>query len=363
MTAYFIRRLLLIVPTFLGVTIVIFGITRIVPGGPLERQMMQLRMGANARGIGAGGGQIPKEAEEELKRQFDLDKPGYVAYLLWLKKLVTLDLGNSYIFREPVWNLISSRFPVSIYFGLIGFTLTYLVCIPLGIIKALRHSSWFDVTSSIIVFMGYSVPGWALGALLLVVFAGGGFFSFFPLGGFRSTGYDQLPGIVKSIEEYDEVFNEDGVFEWSRMSFAGKAIDQVWHTVLPVICYMISAFATLTVLTKNSLMENLGQDYVRTAFAKGLSPGRVIFLHTVRNSLIPLVTGLGSALGIFMAGSYLIEFVFNIDGIGLLGYTSLVGRDYTVVMGILSINTLLLLFGNLLSDLLYAIVDPRIRFT
>lgn len=363
MTAYFIRRLLLIVPTFLGVTIVIFTITRIVPGGPLERQMMQLRMGANARGMGAGGGQIPKEAEDELKRQFDLDKPGPVAYALWLKKLVMLDLGNSYIFREPVWKLISSRFPVSIYFGMIGFVLGYLVCIPLGIIKALHHSSWFDVFSSIVVFIGYSIPGWALGAVLLVFFAGGQFFSIFPLGGFRSTGYDQLPGIVKSIEDYDQVFNEDGVFEWSRMSLAGRAIDQIWHTVLPVICYMISSFATLTVLMKNSLMENLGQDYVRTAFAKGLTPNRVIFLHTLRNSLIPLITGIGSALGMIMAGSYLIEYVFNIDGLGYLGYTSLVGRDYTVVMGILSINTLLLLFGNLLSDFLYALVDPRIRFT
>jgi microcin C transport system permease protein len=201
-----------------------------------------------------------------------------------------------------------------------------------------------------------------MGALLLVLFAGGQFYAWFPLGGFRSTAYDELPAAVRQREPLSKVEDEFGEFKWERMSFASKAIDQLHHTLLPLICYTIGSFASLTVLMKNSILENIGQDYVRTAFAKGLSPRRVIFVHTLRNSLIPLATGLGHALSYLMAGSYLIEYVFNIDGLGFLGYTSIVGRDYTVVMGILSINILLTLFGNIFSDFLYALIDPRIRF-
>jgi microcin C transport system permease protein len=366
MGAYFIRRFLLIIPTFIGVTMIAFFITRMVPGGPLDRAIMQFRMGAAMQGgadvAGAAGGQIPEAALEELKRAFDLDKPWYVAYVLWLGKLARLDLGNSYQYREPVSDLIIQRFPVSMYFGLIGFALAYLICIPLGIAKALKHGSKFDFVSSAIVFIGYSIPGWAMGALLLVFFAGGQFFSWFPLGGFRSTTYDELPAMVRQWEDIDQVSDEFGTFQWERMSLRSRVVDQVHHTVLPVFCYMLGAFASLTVLMKNSLMENLGKDFVRTAFAKGLSPRRVIYMHTLRNSLIPIATGLGHALGVLMAGSYLIEFVFNIDGIGYLGYTAIVGRDYTVVLGILSINILLLLVGNIFSDMLYAGIDPRIRF-
>ena len=366
MTAYFIRRILLVIPTFLGVTLIAFGITRMVPGGPLEKEIMRFRMGAamagGASGLTEASGEIPQEALDELKKAFDLDKPWYLAYVLWLKRVVTLDLGNSYFYREPVWNLIVDRLPVSMYFGLIGFSLAYAVCIPLGVAKALRHGSRFDFISSAIVFIAYSIPGWALGALLLVLFAGGQFLSWFPLGGFRSASYDELPAVVKRFEDPEQVCDEWGTFEWSKMSFPSKVIDQVHHTLLPIFCYMMGSFATLTVLMKNSLMENLGQDYIRTAFAKGLSPRRVIFLHALRNSLIPLATGLGHALSVLMAGSYLIEWVFNIDGIGYLGYTSIVGRDYTVVMGILAINTVLTLFGNIFSDMLYALIDPRIRF-
>ena len=364
MTAYFIRRLLLIIPTFIGVTMVAFLITRFVPGGPLEQAVMQFRMGQAGAGasITSAGGEIPQEAMDELKKAFDLDKPWYAAYASWLGKLVTLDLGNSYRYREPVASVIAERFPVSIYFGLIGFTLAYLVSIPLGIAKAIRHGSFFDLASSAIVFVGYSIPGWAMGALLLVVFAGGQFLEWFPLGGFRATSYDGLPNIVRQWEDPADVEDEFGAFEWEKMSFFSKAVDQIHHTVLPVFCYMIGSFASLTVLMKNSIMENIGHDYVRTAFAKGLSSQRVIFVHTLRNSLIPLATGLGHALSILMAGSYLIESVFNIQGIGYLGFTSIVSRDYTVVMGILAINILLTLFGNIISDLLYALIDPRIRF-
>ncbi|MGL5095696.1 MAG: ABC transporter permease subunit, partial [Planctomycetia bacterium] len=290
MGAYIVRRLLLMIPTFLGVTMVVFLITRAVPGGPLEQAVLRLRMGAAMEG-GQGSdasGQIPASAMEELKKAFDLDKPWYTAYGLWLKKIVTFDLGNSYAQREPVAKLIYNRLPISVYFGLVSFVLTYLVCVPLGILKALRHGTPFDLVSSAVVFLGYSIPGWALGALLLVLLSSGRFLDVFPLGGFRSASFDELPSIVKKIEDPDRLRDEFGDFQWKRMSFAGKAVDQLWHTFLPIVCYMVGSFATLTILTKNTLLDVLGQDYIRTAYAKGLHPRRIFFLHALRNSLIPL---------------------------------------------------------------------------
>lgn len=337
MTAYFVRRFLLLIPTFIGVTFLVFAITRFVPGGPIEQLVVRYSQGGEGGGAGKGPVEIPQAVREELEREYHLDQPFPVAYALWLGQLVTGDLGKSYKYNTPVLEIIVGRFPVSIYFGLIGFVLAYSVSIPLGIAKAIRHGSAFDFGSSAIVFVGYSIPGWALGTVLLVLLGGGSFWNVFPLGGFRSDG-------------------------WAAMSMPHKVLDQVHHTFLPVLCYAVGSFASLTVLMKNSLMENLGADYVRTAFAKGLSERRVILVHALRNSLIPISTGLGHAIGLVMAGSYLIEFVFNIDGIGYLGYTSLVERDYAIVMGILVFNTVLILLGNILSDMLYAVVDPRIRF-
>jgi microcin C transport system permease protein len=345
--AYFARRLLLLIPTFIGITMVVFVITRFVPGGPIEQAILKMKAagmgGEGGAGSGsladAGGGSgIPAEVRAEMEKRFGFDRPAPVAYVRWLGDVVRLDLGKSYKYNVPVMDVITKRFPVSIYFGLIGFTLAYLVCIPLGVMKAIRHGSPFDVASSFIVFVGYSIPGWALGALLLVYFGGGNFLSWIPLGGFRSP-------------------------DWETMGWWSRILDQAHHTIGPVLCYAIGSFATLTVLMKNSLMENLGQDYVRSAFAKGLPERRVVFVHALRNSLIPVCTGLGHALGIIMAGSYLIEFTFNIDGLGYLGYTSIVERDYAVVMGVLVINTLLVLTGNIFSDILYVLTDPRIRFT
>ncbi|MBX2802008.1 MAG: ABC transporter permease subunit [Myxococcales bacterium] len=345
MSGYFARRLLLLIPTFIGITFLVFAVTRFVPGGPIDQMIMATQAAAAEAGGAAGGGldggssvDIPDAVLDELNKQFGFDKPFYLAYVYWLGDVLTGDLGKSYKYNEPVLGIIVSRFPISIYFGLIGFTLAYLVCVPLGIAKAVKHGSTFDFVSSAIVFVGYSVPGWALGMVLLVFFGGGSFLDLVPLGGFRSD-------------------------DWDDYSLIGKVFDQLHHTILPVISYSVASFATLTVLMKNSLMENLGQDYVRTAFAKGLSERRVILVHTLRNSLIPICTGLGHALGLVMAGSYLIEFVFNIDGVGYLGYTSIIDRDYAVVMGILVINTLLILLGNILSDVLYVLVDPRIRFS
>jgi microcin C transport system permease protein len=341
MATYFIRRLLLVIPTFIGITMAVFVITHFVPGGPVERRIMQFQMATMTEGGAAGGGGLrvarPGEAIEEIRRYYGFDKPVHVRYAQWLWNVVRLDLGTSYIYQDPVWDVIKSRFPVSIFLGLTGFVLSYLICVPLGVLKAIHHRSKFDVVSSFIVFLGYSVPGWALGTALLVLFGGGSFWSVFPLGGFRPD-------------------------NWEYLSIGDKILGQLHHMVLPVVCYMVGSFATLTILTKNSLLENLGQDYVRTAFAKGLDERRVIFVHALRNSLIPLATGLGSVFSLILAGSFLIERVFNIDGMGYLGYTSILQRDYPVALGILVIGSLLMLIGNILSDMIYAAVDPRIRF-
>lgn len=338
---YFVRRFLLIIPTFIGITLVVFTILQIVPGGPLEMEIMKLKMGGATEGASSTststGINIPESAMEEIKKYYGFDKPIHERYILWINNLAHLNLGKSYVYAEPVWDVITSRFPVSIYFGLISFVLTYLVCIPLGVFKAVKNGSKFDIMSSVLVFIGYSIPGFALGAFLLVLFGGGSFLDWFPLGGFRSV-------------------------DFAEMSLGDKMLDQLHHTVLPVISYMIGSFATLTILTKNSVIENLSQDYIRTAFAKGISEKKVIFKHALRNSLIPIATGIGHFLSLILAGSFLIESVFNIDGMGLLGFKSVVNRDYPVVMGILVISTLLLLIGNIISDIIYALVDPRIRF-
>ena len=340
MTGYFVRRFLLIIPTFIGITLAVFVITHFVPGGPVERQIMRFQMAAAA---GEGGGavsrgiEIPQEAIDEIRRYYGFDKPVHIRYATWLWNVVQLDLGNSYVYQDPVWDIIKARFPVSLTLGLTGFLLSYLVCVPLGVFKAVKHGSKFDFFSSVLVFMGYAVPGWALGTALLVLFGGGSFWNVFPLGGFRSD-------------------------NWEYLSLTEKVADQAKHMFLPVACYMVGGFATLTILTKNSLMEHMSQDYVRTAFAKGLHKRRVIFVHALRNSLIPIVTGLGHVFSLILAGSFLIEKVFNIDGMGYLGYTSILQRDYPVALGILVVSSLLMLLGNIISDVIYAVVDPRIRF-
>ncbi len=249
------------------------------------------------------------------------------------KGIITGYLGYSEKRGKDVSQLISERLHISIIFGLSGWILSYLICIPLGIIKALKHGSKFDVLSSTIVFIGYAIPGYALGILLLSYLGG----DYFPIHGWRSE-------------------------NWIELSFWQKIWDQVHHAFLPVLCYMVGSFATLTVLMKNSLLENLSQDYVRTAFAKGLTEKRVVLFHAVRNSLIPIATGIGTMIGLFLAGSYLIESVFGIDGIGMLILNALLDRDYNIIMGNLVLITSIRLFGNLISDLTYAFIDPRIRF-
>ena len=253
--------------------------------------------------------------------------------------ILTGNLGKSYTYLQPVSEVMRPRFKISLLYGLTGIFISYLICIPLGIRKALSHGSAFDFGSSVIIFVAYSIPGWALGGVLLVLFGGGSFLDIFPLGGFRSP---------------SEI--------WDTFTPSQKFIDQIHHMILPVIAWTIGSFATMTVLMKNSLMENLSQDYIRTAFAKGLNEKRVIWLHAIRNSLIPIASGIGHILGVVIAGSYFIERMFNIDGFGRLAYEAILSRDYPITLGFLVIVVLIRLLGNIISDLALALVDPRIRF-
>ncbi|MDY0091374.1 MAG: ABC transporter permease subunit [Candidatus Vecturithrix sp.] len=342
MRSYFIRRCVFILPTFLGITLVSFLIMHIVPGGPIEQAIQQFRMGGQLGEGGSGGTNVisstlTRDAIEQMRRDYGFDKPVLIRYVQWLGNILRLDLGTSYVYGDPVWQIIKSRLPVSIYFGSISFVLTYVVCIPLGVMKAVKHTQLFDTITSILVFVGYATPGFALGIVLLVLFGGGSFWDVFPLGGFVSDNF-------------------------SNLSFFAKARVLLHHTILPVICYMISSFATLTILMKNSLLDNLNQDYILTAFSKGLGSRTVVYKHALRNSLIPLATGFGHFLSVILAGSFLIEKVFNIDGMGLLGYTSIIDRDYPVVLGILVISSILGLIGNIVSDICYVLIDPRIEF-
>ncbi|VFQ42438.1 ABC transporter permease subunit [Desulfoluna butyratoxydans] len=335
MKAYFIRRLLLVIPTFLGITVMVFAVTRFVPGGPVERMIAEARAQQTGMVTGDQSQPLSEDQIEELKRYYGFDKPLLQSYASWLGKVVTGDLGTSTRYYDPVLSMILDRLPISLYFGLISLVLVYGVCIPLGVAKAVRHNSRFDNISSLLVFTGYAIPGWVIGVLLLLLFAAR--WEFFPLGGFVGDFYDELDG-------------------W------GKVKDVVWHTVLPVISYVAGSFAVMTMLMKNTLMDNLAADYMRTAVAKGLPFRKAVFRHALRNSLIPLATSFGSNISLILTGSFLIEKVFNIDGMGLLGYESVVERDYPVVLGVLVISSLLFLIGNILSDICVALTDPRVTF-
>ena len=251
------------------------------------------------------------------------------------------DFGVSFQWNKPVLEVIVSKFKISIFLGLIGYFAAWFICVPLGVLKAVRHRSTFDTVSSIVVFLGYSVPGWVAALLLLVWFGGGSYFDLVPLGGFRSPDWN---------------------IWWDNGEYWRCAVDQMHHMAVPVFGYLIGSFASMTILMKNSLLENLGADYVRTAFAKGLSERRVILVHTLRNSMIPITAGVGHAIGLVFAGSFLIEKVCNIPGMGLLGYESILQRDFPIILGILVFIVLAQLIGNIISDLVWALIDPRIRF-
>lgn len=338
MRDYFIRRLLLVIPTLIGITLLVFAVTRLVPGGPLERAIMEAEQASLATGAApaAGAGMALSESQiQQLAEYYGFDKPWYLSYVDWLGKVLRGDLGMSYRYNQPVWDVIRERFPISLFYGLTSLVITYLVCIPLGVVKAIRHRTFIDNLTSILIFAGYAIPGYVLGALLLLFFAAE--LQWFPMGGFTSLYFDEL-------------------------SFWGKTKDLLHHATLPLICYLVGSFAVTTMLMKNNLMDNLAADYVRTALAKGVSFERAVTGHALRNSLIPIATTFGQNITLLVSGSFLIETIFDIDGFGLLGLNSIFDRDYPVVMGVVLLASLLLLIGNILSDLLVAVVDPRIRF-
>jgi microcin C transport system permease protein len=340
---YILRRLLIMIPTLIGVTIVTFVIINLAPGSPIEQKIQQMKFGGMGResSTSSGGSSKSSGVSEEvimaLKKQYGFDKPIHIRYLIWLKNIAKLDFGESFTYEEPVLNVITSKFPVSLQFGVVSLILSYLVCISLGVLKAIRHNSTFDFVTSFFLIALYSIPGFMLAILLIVYFAGGSFLSWFPIGELYSDNYFDL-------------------------SLWGRIVDRVHHFILPLICYMIGSFTVLTMLMKNSLLDEIKKDYIRTARAKGLAEKVVYLKHALRNALIPIVTGLGGFLSIFFAGSLLLESIFQLDGIGLLSFKSILQRDYNVIMGLLFIESVLLLLGNLLSDIAYIMVDPRINF-
>ena len=446
MKSYFLRRLLLIPPTLLGITLLVFMVTRFVPGGPMDRILQEAAHGGEQGGKRASAGQsqggLSEEQMEEQEEQFGLDKDVFTGYCQWLGiapresriskgdygslgedtigggvdmdttavivlrgdgRLVHVkragdkvlsavfaetgkpiveegwkvryetetnrkqryirrnsdtgnvpsyppravvyqtrfagvlqgDFGRSTVYNDPVDEMILARMPVATYFGLLTALITYAVCLPLGSLKALKHRTFIDSASSVLIFLGYSIPGFALGAILLVYL--GARLNWFPLFGMTSPDFDLMDN-------------------WS------KAKDLAHHTVLPLLCYVVGGFAMLTMLTKNNLMDNLAADYVRTAVAKGVSFRRAVFGHAFRNSMIPVATSLGSLVEIFIGGSLLVETVFDIQGFGLLEYQAVVARDGPVIMGTLTVAAVLMLVGNVLSDFIVAMVDPRIKF-
>lgn len=440
MRYYILRRLLMMPITLIGITLLVFFLTRMVPGGPVERMLQEQAIGALAgeKAVGQVGTRLGNDDLERLEELFNLQEPIWKAYLQWLgvmpreveiakaefndagvatitiasasgnatamevtrrgasfecspptwlqeegwelrlespadrarrlarrqrikdeKEIHALekapacrrwrvvasrqafqgvlqgDLGLSYKYSEPVMDMMLDRLPVSLYFGLLGAFITYVVSIPLGVFKALWHRSTFDSLSSVFIFMGYAVPGFALGAVLLVYL--GARLEWFPLYGLVSPG-----------------------FEW--MPFREQLKDLFMHSVLPLSCYVVSTFAVTTMMMKNNLMEHLAADYVRTAVSKGVSFRQAVWGHAFRNSLIPIVSTLGSVICTVVGGSILIERVFDIQGFGMLSFQALLDKDYSLIMGTLLLTSVLIIIGNLLSDLLVALVDPRVRF-
>ena len=444
MKAYFIRRFLLVPITLLGVTMIVFGLTRIMPGSPMERAMQRATQGEDGSSSGnESQGGLSDEDLEALEEEYSYDKPTFVAYLQWLgvlprerfisksdivkrdedvigaevisdpenETVVVLkgngrqvkvnkndpdgavfidtgekvsesgwsvridtpqdraerwarrndsdpseaqasphravvyktkfaglfqgDFGRSNTYGDKVSDMILQRVPIAVYFGLLSTIIIYSICIPLGIVKAIKHRTFLDNASSVMVFVGYSIPGFALGAVLLVYL--GARIGWFPLFGLMSADADSL-------------------------SMWGKIKDLAHHTVLPLICYVVGGFAYTTMMMKNNLMDNLAADYVRTAVSKGVSFRRAVFKHAFRNSFIPIATSLGGLITIFVGGSMLVETVFDIQGFGLLQFQAITDRDYYVIMGTLTIAAFLMIVGNILSDIIVAMIDPRIKF-
>jgi microcin C transport system permease protein len=343
MAAYIIKRLLLMIPTLFGILLLTFMVIQFVPGGPVEQMVAQLQgrdtggEGAATSGAGYRGRQGVDAARiAEIRELYGFDKPAHERFWQMLGQYARFDLGKSFFYPKSVWELVKEKLPVSISLGLWTFFLSYLISVPLGISKAVRAGSRFDTLTSLIVLVGYAIPGFVLGVALLVVF--GGQLQWFPLRGLTSG-------------------------NWESLSWGAKVVDYLWHIALPITASVLGAFAVTTMLTKNAFLEEIRKQYVLTARAKGLAERTVLWKHVFRNALIPIVTGFPAAfIGAFFTGSLLIETLFSLDGLGLLSYESVMRRDYPVVLGTLYLFTLIGLVTKLISDLCYVWVDPRVKF-
>ena len=364
MAAYIVKRLLLILPTLFGIMLLSFVIIQFAPGGPVERIMAQLSghdgggatsrigggqgdgLGQDARGAGTGdatsqyrGSQgLDPEFIKSLEKQFGFDKPAHERFWIMIKSYLTFDFGKSYFRDTTVLNLIREKLPVSISLGIWLLLATYLVSIPLGIKKAVGDGERFDVWTSSVLVIGYAIPGFILAIFLLVIFAGGSFFQWFPSRGLTSE-------------------------NWSQLSFFGKIADYFWHLTLPLISLAVGTFTVKTMLTKNCFLDEIRKQYVITARAKGLAERQVLYGHVFRNAMLIVIAGFPSAfIHAFFTGALLIEVVFSLDGLGLLSYESIINRDYPVVFANLFILSIIGLVVHLIADILYTIVDPRIDF-
>jgi microcin C transport system permease protein len=381
MGAYILRRLLLIIPTLLGIMIINFALVQFVPGGPIEQIIAQIEGEGNVfEGIAGGGAEVqatasgedgvgrrglPPEFIADLERQFGFDKPPLERFLNMMWNYMRLDFGESYFRSISVIDLVLEKMPVSISLGLWSTLIAYMVSIPLGIRKAVRDGTPFDTWTSGAIIVAYAIPGFLFAILLLVLFAGGSYWQIFPLRGLLSDGLDAnacapltYRGWFYVIPLY--VFN--GNFQ-PLHCLVTIIPNYFWHLALPVIASTISAFATLTLLTKNSFLDEIKKQYVMTARAKGLSEKKVLYGHVFRNSMLIVIAGLpGVFIGVFFGGSIIIETIFSLDGLGRLGFEAAVARDYPVIFGTLFISSMIGLFISLLSDLMYVVVDPRIDF-
>jgi microcin C transport system permease protein len=337
MTAYIVKRILLMLPTLFGVLVVTFVVTQFVPGGPVEQYVAEARRAAGGTGSASRGGQgVDPKKIAEIKALYGFDKPPSERFWKMMSQFARFDLGRSFFQNKDVWQLIKEKLPVSVSLGLWTFFISYLVAVPLGVAKAVRAGTRFDFVTTLLVLVGYAIPGFVLGVALLVVF--GGQLQWFPLRGLISANWDEL-------------------------TWPARIVDYLWHITLPVTAMVLGSFAVTTMLTKNAFLEEIRKQYVLTARAKGLSERRVLWKHIFRNALIPIVTGFPAAfIGAFFTGSLLIETLFSLDGLGLLSYESVIRRDYPVVLGTLYFFTLIGLVTKLISDLCYVWVDPRVKF-
>lgn len=364
MLAYIVRRLLLILPTLFGIMVINFAIVQAAPGGPVERMIAEIRgtavdatariTGGQSEQVQAGrnfdavGGDVtsryrgarglPPELILDLEKQFGFDKPPLERFAQMIGNYIMFDFGESFFRNQRVVDLVLDKMPVSISLGLWTTLLVYLISIPLGIRKAVRDGSAFDIWTSGVVIVGYAIPGFLFAILLVVLFAGGSFLDWFPLRGLTSS-------------------------NWADMSWPDRIIDYFWHLALPISAMVIGGFASLTMLTKNSFLEEINKQYVMTARAKGLTENRVLYGHVFRNAMLIVVAGFPSAfIGVLFTGALLIEVIFSLDGLGLLGFEAAINRDYPIMFGTLYFFTLLGLLLNLLGDLMYVVIDPRIDF-